>query len=109
MSKPRSNRKIRYLILILLLLSSSGAYGNESDEIPSFYQPLIYRLSQEGFDFEFLSRLFSDSRAEFLPAVTTLSLYSYEIPERYAQFLSPELILLSKRFLNHNFKTLREM
>jgi membrane-bound lytic murein transglycosylase B len=97
------------LILILLVISSSGAFGNESDEIPSFYQPLIYRLSQEGFDFEFLSKLFSDSRAEFLPAVTTISLYSNEIPERYTQFLSPELILLSKKFLNHNFKTLRQM
>jgi len=109
MINPRSNRKIRYLILILLMISPAGAYGNESDEIPSFYQPLIYRLSQEGFDFEFLSRLFSDARAEFLPAVTTLSLYSSEIPERYTQFLSPGLILLSKKFLNHNFKTLRQM
>jgi membrane-bound lytic murein transglycosylase B len=91
------------------VISPSGAYGNESDEIPSFYQPLIYRLSQEGFDFEFLSKLFSDSRAEFLPAVATISLYSNAIPERYTQFLSPELILLSKKFLNHNFKTLRQM
>ena len=109
MIKPRSTHKIRYLILILLVISPSGAYGNESDEIPSFYQPLIYRLSQEGFDFDFLSKLFSDSRAEFLPAVTTISLYSNAIPERYTQFLSPELILLSKKFLNHNFKTLRQM
>jgi len=107
--KPTPNHKIRYLILILLVISPSGAYGNESDEIPSFYQPLIYRLSQEGFDFEFLSKLFSDSRAEFLPAVTTISLYSNEIPERYTKFLSPELILLSKKFLNYNFKTLRQM
>jgi membrane-bound lytic murein transglycosylase B len=109
MINRRSNHRLRYLILILLVMSSSGAYGNESDEIPSFYQPLIYRLSQEGFDFEFLSRLFSDARAEFLPALTTISLYSCEMPERYAQFLSPELILLSKKFLNHNFKTLRQM
>jgi membrane-bound lytic murein transglycosylase B len=109
MINPKSNYKIRYLILILLVISSPGAHGNESDEIPSFYQPLIYRLSQEGFDFEFLSRLFSDSRAEFLPSVTTISLYSNEIPERYTQFLSPELIFLSKKFLNQNFKALREM
>jgi membrane-bound lytic murein transglycosylase B len=97
------------LILILFAICSSGAYGNESDESPSFYQPLVHRLSQEGFDYEFLSRLFSDARAEFLPGMTTISLYSKETPERYAQFLSPELILLSKQFLNHNFKTLREM
>ena len=109
MVNRRSDYRICYLILILLVISCSGAYGNESDEIPSFYQPLVYRLSQEGFDFEFLSRLFSDSRAEFLPAVITIPLYSYEMPERYAKFLSPELILLSKRFLNHNFKTLSHM
>ena len=109
MINPRSNHKIRYLILILLVMSASGAYGNESDEIPSFYQPLVYRLSQEGFEFEFLSRLFSDPRAEFIPGVTTISLYPNEIPERYVQFLSPESILLSKNFLNHNLKTLREM
>ncbi len=106
---PRPNHTIRCVILVLLMISPSGAYGNESHEIPSFYQPLIYRLSQEGFDFDYLSKLFSDSRAEFLPAVTTLSLYSNEIPERYAKFLSPESILLSKKFLNHNLKTLREM
>lgn len=109
MINPRANYKIHYLILLLLVISPSGVCGNESDEIPSFYQPLIYRLSQEGFDFEFLTKLFSDSRAEFLPAVTTISLYSNEIPARYNQFLSPELILLSKQFLNHNFETLRQM
>jgi membrane-bound lytic murein transglycosylase B len=109
MINPRPNHTIRYVILVLLMISPSGAYGNEPDEIPSFYQPLIYRLSQEGFDFDYLSKLFSDSRAEFLPAVTTLSLYPNEIPERYTKFLSPESILLSKKFLNHNLKTLREM
>ena len=109
MIKPRSLHKIRYLILILLVISPSGAYGNESDEIPSFYQPLIYRLSQEGFEFEFLSKLFSDPRTEFIPGVTTISLYPNEIPERYVQFLSPESILLSRKFLHHNIKTLRQM
>jgi len=109
MTNRRLDHRIRYLILILLVMFSSGAYGNESDETPSCYQPLIYRLSQEGFDSEFLSRLFSDSRAGYLPALTTISLYSYEMPERYAKFLSPELILLSKKFLNHNLETLRQM
>jgi len=109
MIKPRSDHRMRYLILLLLVISPSGGFGNESDEIPSFYQPLIYRLSQEGFDFEFLSKLFSDSRAGFLPAVTIISLFPNEIPERYTRFLTPESILLSKKFLNHNLKTLREM
>ena len=104
-----SNHWIRLVILILLMISPLGAYGNEPEEMPSFYQPLIYRLSQEGFDFDYISKLFSDARAEFVPAVTTLSLYPNEIPERYTKFLSPESILLSKKFLNHNLKTLTEM
>ena len=109
MIKPGVNHKIRYLILILFVISHPGAYGNESDEIPSFYQPLIYRLSQEGFDFEFLSKLLSDRRADFIPAVTTISLFPNDMPERYVQFLSPQSILLSKKFLHHNIKTLTEM
>jgi len=107
MIKPRAG--LVYLILVLVVISLSGAYGNESDEIPSFYQLLIYRLTQEGFDFETLAKLFSDPRAEFIPAVTTISLYPSEIPERYVRFLSPDSILLSKRFLNHNLKTLKQM
>jgi membrane-bound lytic murein transglycosylase B len=107
--RDRSPRKISFLIFMLLLISPSGAYGSVSDELPPLYQPLIYRLSQEGFDFEFLSKLFSDPRVEFLPTVTTLSLYPSEIPERYARFLTPESILLSKKFLNHNLNTLREL
>jgi len=109
MVTTRFNHKIRYLILILLVISPSGAYANESDDILSFYQPLIYRLSEEGFDFEYLSQLFSDPRAEFIPAVTTISILSTEVTERYTQFLTPESILLSKKFLRHNLKTLRQM
>jgi hypothetical protein len=36
MINPRCDRKIRYLILILLVISPSGGFGNESDEIPLF-------------------------------------------------------------------------
>jgi membrane-bound lytic murein transglycosylase B len=109
MKNPDLRNNARYLIVVLLVLFSSGAHGNESNEIPSFYQPLIYRLLQDGFDFEFLTKLFTDSRSEFIPAVTTLSLYPNEIPERYSQFLSAESILLSKKFLRNNFNTLRQM
>jgi len=109
MIRPRFNPRSRYLILIFLVISFSGAYGNESDEIPSFYQPLIYRLSQEGFEFEFLTKLFSDSRSEFIPGVMTISLYPNEKPERYTQFLSAESILLSKKFLRNNSNTLTQM
>jgi membrane-bound lytic murein transglycosylase B len=109
MKNPDLRNNARYLIVVLLVLFSSGAHGNEFNEIPPFYQPLIYRLFQDGFDLEFLTKLFTDSRSEFIPEVTTLSLYPNEIPERYRQFLSAESILLSKKFLRNNFNTLRQM
>jgi membrane-bound lytic murein transglycosylase B len=77
--------------------------------MPSYYQTLIHRLSQEGFGSEFLSKLLKDSRAGFIPEVTVISLISRETPEAYAQFLSPELILLAKDFLHQNSKVLRQM
>ena len=109
MKNPDLKNNACYLIAVLLVLFSSGAYGNEFNEIPFFYQPLIYQLFLDGFDLEFLTKLFSDSRSGFIPAVTMISLYPNEIPERYAQFLSAESILLSKKFLRNNFNTLRQM
>jgi membrane-bound lytic murein transglycosylase B len=96
-------------MLVLVVLLSSGAYGSDLQEIPFFYSPLSYRLSLEGFDSEFLGKLFSDSRAEPVPAVMVISLFPNEIPERYAQFLNPEAILLSKKFLRQNLNVLRQM
>jgi len=98
-----------YLIFCILMLFCSLAHGYDVNEIPSFYQTLIHRLSQEGFDFEFLAKLFSDSRAGFLPELTTISLISRETPELYARFLNRESILLSKKFLHQNLKILRRM
>jgi membrane-bound lytic murein transglycosylase B len=85
------------------------AYGQDSNEIPSFYQMLIYRLSQEGFDFGFLSQLFIDPRADLNPSLMTLSLVSRETPELYLPFLTPESTLLAKTFLHENLKILNEM
>ena len=101
--------KKQYLILVLVMFFSSMAYGDEANEIPSFYQTLIHRLSQEGFDSEFLSKLLTDPRAGFIPELTTISLISRETPELYVQFLSPESILLSKKFLRQNLKILQQM
>lgn len=109
MSQSRSHRITHALVLIFLVLFSSGAYGNHHEEIHPFYHPLINRLWQDGFDFELLSRLFSDSRAEPLPAVMTPSLFPNETPEKYTKFLSPEAILLSKKFMRQNLKILRQM
>jgi len=70
---------------------------------------LIHRLWQDGFDFEFLSELFADSRAELVPAVLKISLFPNETPDTYTQFLSPEAILRSKKFLRQNLKILKQM
>ena len=96
------------LILIFPILLFSMAHGNDFNEMPSFYNPLIQRLSQDGFDAEFLSKLLTDPRAESIQAVMTISLNSGENPERYTQFLSPESIHLSKKFLRQNLKILRK-
>ena len=45
------------LILIIPICLSTIVHGNDSGEIPTHYQPLIERLSKDGFDFEFLSKL----------------------------------------------------
>jgi len=97
------------LILIIPIIFSSIAHGNESSAIPSFYQPLINRLLQDGFDSEFLSKLLTDSRAELNPGLMTISLESRETTELYQQFLSAESILLSKKFLRQNLQGLRKM
>jgi membrane-bound lytic murein transglycosylase B len=102
-------RETYYLISIISILLSPVAYGNDSIRIFLSYQPLIDRLYQDGFDSEFLSELYTDPRAEPISAVMTIPLHSNEFPERYARFLSPESILLSKNFLHQNLKTLRLM
>ncbi len=98
-------------LLIILAFFNSMAHSQESNEIPSVYLPLLSRLSQEGFDPQPLSFMLSDPRAEINLSMLTvyLNLNSREAPEVYSQFLTPELILLSKNFLRENTKTLRKM
>jgi membrane-bound lytic murein transglycosylase B len=101
--------KVACRILILMVLSMSGAYGNDNDEIASIYQPLVNRLSQDGIDTEFLSKVFLDSRLELIPSLMSLSLSRGETQDLYTQFLSKESILLSKKFLRQNLTVLRQM
>jgi len=98
-------------LLIILAFFNSMAHSQESNEIPSVYLPLLSRLSQEGFDPQPLSFMLSDPRAEINLSMLTvyLNLNSREAPEVYSQFLTPELILLSKKFLRENMRTLRKM
>jgi len=49
-----------------------------------------------------------DNRAELDFSLMTLSLESRETEDLYAQFMTPEAILLSKRFLRQNLRILRK-
>lgn len=83
--------------------------GNAAADIPANYQPLIERLSKDGFDSEFLSRLFKDERADLIPERMVVSLVSRENKELYAPFLTLGSILFAKQFLRQNLKQLKEV
>ena len=109
MKKYHPNLKVYLFIFLFLMFLPNFAHSHEPDEVSSFYQPLIQRLCQDGFDIELLSRLFTDFRAEMIPSVMRISRNSKEVPEIYSQFLNPDSISLSKKFLRHNLETLRQM
>ena len=94
--------------LVLSLLVLAQVSGQTPSDVPPIYQSLIPRLSQDGFDAEFLSRLLMDSRSEPIPSAMAIPLTPREIPEIYEQFLTPEAILLAKRFLQENSAILNE-
>jgi len=108
MKKQIQNRQIRFLILTLLISFFSVISTGASDETVSPFQVLMQRLTQDGFDSEFLSNLLMDPRMELNLSLMILSLESREKADFYAQFLSPEAILLSKQFLRQNLKILRK-
>ena len=108
MKKQIQNRQIRFLILALLISFFSVISTGASDETVSPFQVLMQRLTQDGFDSEFLSNLLMDPRMELNLSLMILSLESREKADFYAQFLSPEAILLSKQFLRQNLKILRK-
>jgi len=108
MKKRIPNHESQFLILTLLLFFFSLISTSESSEALSPYESLAHRLSQDGFHSEFLSNLLMDNRAELDFSLMTLSLESRETEDLYAQFMTPEAILLSKRFLRQNLRILRK-
>ena len=111
MKKRGPNYRINFLVFLVLLSFSPIISNSESSETPSPYRSLIQHLSQDGFDSEFLSNLLTDARAEINPFMLNvyLNLHSRETTELYSQFFTPETILLSKKFLRQNLKTLKIM
>ncbi len=109
MRKANLNHKTPYLTFIVLLSFFSMISTSESNEAPSPLQSLIHRLSQDGFDSEFLSNMLMDGRAELNPSLMAISLESRETEQLYEQFLSSESISLAKTFLHRNRKLLKKM
>jgi membrane-bound lytic murein transglycosylase B len=107
MKKQIRNRK-RFLILTLIISFFSTISIGESNETSSPFQVLMLRLAQDGFDSEFLSNLFMDARAELNFSLMILSLESRETADFYAQFLTQEATLLSKKFFRENLMILRK-
>jgi membrane-bound lytic murein transglycosylase B len=108
MKKRIPNREMQRLILTLLISFFSMISTSESNEAPSPFESLTHRLSQDGFDSDFLSNLLMDARAELNPSIMIISLESRETADLYAQFLTQEAILLSKKFHRQNLKILKK-
>jgi membrane-bound lytic murein transglycosylase B len=100
---------MKRICFALLLFFSSLAYGQETGGVLTSFQPLMDRLALDGFDAEFLSRLFIDDRAQIVPDRMKISLSTRERREWYTQFLSPESISLAKDFLRQNLKFLKKV
>jgi len=98
------NFKLSFFVLLLLVSLISMGEPNEL----SPYQPLIRRLSEDGFESEFLSHLFMDSRAKPDLDRMALSLDSTETVDLYEQFFTPGSISSARNFLRENLKLLRK-
>ncbi|NWG04727.1 MAG: lytic murein transglycosylase [Syntrophaceae bacterium] len=105
------NHKFQFWISIAFLLLFVISSPGQSKETLTPHQYLMDRLSRDGFDSEFLSQLLMDSRAEFNPSILAVyfNLNARETSNLYSQFLTSESVLLSKKFLKENLKTLKTM
>lgn len=102
-------KKLYSVTIIFILLYSYAFAENGKNEIPTIYKTLLDRLVQDGFDIEFLSKLFSDERAEFNHSALRIYIDKKEDPERYKKFLTKESILSAKKFFRQNLNILRKM
>ncbi len=94
---------------LLLIPLSSLAVAQTVETVCPVYQPLIERLSQDGFDPQFLSNLLLNGRAEPIPSRMNIQIVSEEAPGLYEPFLTAEAILSAKKFLWENGKMLGEV
>lgn len=98
-----------FLPFLLSLLTVPSSFCNDSTEPLSFYQSLIQRLTEDGFDLSFVTKILGDPRAEYRPATLSLYIGTKEDPSRYEKFLKPTSILQAKSFLYENLDVLKKM
>jgi len=109
MQRWKTTLGIACVVMVLPLLFLAQVSGQTPSDVPPIYQSLVSRLSQDGFDAGFLSKLLMDSRSEPISSAMSIPVTTREIPEIYEQFLTLEAILLARRFLQENSTILDEM
>jgi membrane-bound lytic murein transglycosylase B len=87
------------LAVILMVLWSPAAWS-KSTETPVAWINLQYSLIRSAFDQEYITKVFKDPRAEFLPNVVTKIAYlRKEKAADYSHFLKAENVEKGRRFL----------
>ncbi len=87
-------------LAVSLLLLWSPAASSKSSETPVAFVNLQYSLIRSGFDQDYITKVFKDPRAEFLPNVVTKIAYlRKEKKADYSHFLKPENVEKGRRFL----------
>ncbi|AEB08175.1 lytic murein transglycosylase [Desulfobacca acetoxidans] len=87
------------LVLSLTLICLLAVAG-QAAETPVAFVSLQYDLIRNGFDTDYIKKVFKDERTEFLPAVVTKIAYlKKEKKADYAHFLRPAVVEKGRRFL----------
>ena len=104
----------KFILLFVFMILSAGlaaspAAAGSPEGFLAFYQPLVERLAEEGFDAGRLSAIFGDPRAEPVFSAMSLTLGKKETADLYSRFLSGEQIDLARQFRRQHLKILRQM
>ncbi len=87
-------------LIMGVLLSWPQAGWSRNPDTPLAYIALQQDLVRHGLDKDYVKRVFSDSRVEFLPKVVTKIAYlRKERPADYSHFLRPEVVAKGRSFL----------
>lgn len=99
---------------ILIMLGALGGIipvicppAGDAAPLPVAYVTLKQQLVRQGLDKDYVTRLFSDSRNEFLPdIVCKIVTLRKERPADYAHFLTPAVVAKGRRYLKEHHRRL---